>query len=69
MHIIGLRLHKATKVEGFRGKMWKDIKWVRRNNVGKVRYNSGGRWGHILGLGGGIGIGRSGRKSRGIVRI
>jgi hypothetical protein len=68
MHIIGPRSHKATKVEGFRGKMQKDIKWVSRNNIGKLRYNYGGRWGCIPGFGGGIGIGRSGRKSRGRIR-
>jgi hypothetical protein len=68
MHIIGSRLYKATKVEGFRGKMQKDIEWVSRNYIGKVRYNSGERWGYILGLGGRIGIGRSRRKSRGRVR-
>jgi hypothetical protein len=26
MHIIGLRSYKATKVKGFRGKTWEDIK-------------------------------------------
>jgi hypothetical protein len=68
MHIIGPRSHKATKVEGFRGKTWKDIKQVSRNNIGKLRYNGQERWGHIPGLGGRIGIGRIGRKSRGRVR-
>jgi hypothetical protein len=69
VHIIGPRSHKATEVEGFRGKSWKNIKWVSRNNVGKLRYDCGGRWGCILGIGGGIGIGRSGRKSRGRIRM
>jgi hypothetical protein len=69
IHIIGPRSHKATKVKGFRGKAWKDIERVSRNNIRKLRYNSGGRWGHIPSLGGRIGIGRSRRKSRGRVRM
>jgi hypothetical protein len=69
MHIIAPRLYKATKVKGFRGKTQKDIKRVSRNYVRKVRYNSGGRWGCTPGLRGGIGIGRSRRKSRGRVRM
>ena len=36
MCIIGPRLHKATKAEGFRGKTQEDIKWVSRNNVGEL---------------------------------
>ena len=67
MCIIGPRSHKATKVERFRGKMQKNIEQVSRNNVRKVRYNSGGRWGCIPGLRCRIGIGRSRRKSRGSV--
>jgi hypothetical protein len=43
MHIIGLRLHKATKANRFRGKMWEIIKGVSRDNVGEVRNNSGER--------------------------
>jgi hypothetical protein len=71
MCVIELRSHKATKVKGFMGKAWKDIKWVSRNNIGEPRYNSGGRWGCIPSLGGRIGIerSRSERKSGGRVRM
>jgi hypothetical protein len=44
---------------------------VSRNNVRELRHNSGGGWGCIPSLRGGIGIGRSRseRKSRGRVGI
>ena len=67
MHFIGPRSHKATKVKGFRGKARKDIKRVSRNNIGELRNNSRGRWGHIPGLGGRVSIGGR-RKSRGRLR-
>ena len=51
MCVIGPRSYKATKAKGFRGKMWENVKEVSRNNVRKVRNNSGGRWGCILSLG------------------
>jgi len=69
VHIVGPGSHEATKAEGFRGKMWEDIKWVSRNNVGELRYNSGGWWRHVPGSGGRVGKGRSRRKSRGRVRM
>jgi hypothetical protein len=68
MHIVGPRPHKATKVKGFRGKMWEDIKWVSGHDIGKLRDNSRGRWGHIPGLGGRVSIGRTRGKSRGRIR-
>jgi hypothetical protein len=68
MHIIGPRLHKATKVEGFRGKMWEDINWVSGNNIRELRDNSRGRWGSIPGLGGRVSIGRIREKSRARIR-
>jgi hypothetical protein len=43
MHVIGLGLHKASKVKGFRGKAWKDIERVSRNNIQELRNNSGER--------------------------
>jgi hypothetical protein len=67
MCIIWPRSHKATKAKGFRGKMWKDVKWVGRNNVREVRHKGGGRWGHIPGFRCGIVIRRR-RKGRGRVR-
>ena len=51
MHIVGLRLHKATKADRFRSKMWEIIKRMSRNNVRELRYKGGGRWGHIPSLG------------------
>jgi hypothetical protein len=66
--IVGPRLHKATKVKGFRGKAWKDIEQVSGNDIGELRNNSRGRWGCIPGLRGRIGIGRIRGKSRGMVR-
>jgi hypothetical protein len=69
MCIIGVRSYKATKAKGFRGNMQKNIKWVGGNNVGELRNKSGGRWRRIPGLGGGIGIESSRRKSRGRLRI
>ena len=68
VHIVGPRLHKATKVKGFRGKAWKDIEQVSGNDIGELRNNSRGRWGCIPGLRGRIGIGRIRGKSRGMVR-
>jgi len=68
MHIVGPRSHKATKVKGFRGKAWEDIKWVIGNNIGELRDNGRGRWGHIPGLRGRVSVGRTRRKSRGRVR-
>jgi hypothetical protein len=47
MHRIGPRSHKAFKAKGFRGKAWKDIEWMGRNNVRELGYKGGGRWGHI----------------------
>jgi len=67
MHIIRPRSHKASKAKGFRGKARKNIKWMSRDDVGEVRYNSGRRWGHIPGLRGRVSIGRR-RKSRGRVK-
>ena len=67
MCIVGPRSYKASKAEGFRGETQKDIKWVGRNDIGELRHNSGGRWGHIPSLRGRIGIRRR-RKSRGRVR-
>jgi hypothetical protein len=69
VHIVGPGPHKAIQAKGFRGKMWKDIKWVSRNNIRELRHNSEGRWGCIPSLGGRIGIRRSRRKSRGRVRM
>ena len=66
--IIGPRSHKAFKAKGARGKAWKDIKQVSGDNVGELRDNSGGRWGHIPGLGGRVSIGGR-RKSRARLRM
>jgi hypothetical protein len=43
MYIIGPRSHKASKADRFRGKMWKIIKGMSRDNVGELRHNSRGR--------------------------
>jgi len=56
--IVGPRSHKASKADRFRGKMWKDIKGMSRNNVGELGNNSGGRWGCIPSLGGRISMRR-----------
>jgi hypothetical protein len=69
MHIVGPRSHKATKVKGFRGKTWEDIKWVSGNDIRELRDNSRGRWGHIPGLGDRVSIGRIRGKSRGRIRM
>jgi hypothetical protein len=50
MHIVGPRLHKASKADRLRGKMWKIIKRMSRNNIRELRYKSRRRWGHILSL-------------------
>jgi hypothetical protein len=49
--IIGPRLHKASKAERFRGKIWKIIKGMSGDNVREVRNDSRERWGCILGIG------------------
>jgi hypothetical protein len=51
MRIVGLRLHKASKANRFRGKTWEIIKGVSRDNVGEVRNDSRGRRGCILDIG------------------
>jgi hypothetical protein len=51
MHIVWPRSHKASKADGFRGKMWEIIKGVSGDNVREVRNNSRGRWGCISGIG------------------
>jgi hypothetical protein len=66
--IIGPRSHKATKVKGFGGKAWEDIKWVSGNNIRELRDNGRGRWRHIPGLVGRVSVGRTIRKSRGRFR-
>jgi hypothetical protein len=61
--------HKASKANRFRGKTWKDIKGMSRNNTREFRYKGRGRWGHIPSLMCGIGMRRgTERKSRGRVR-
>jgi hypothetical protein len=65
--IVGPRLHKATKGQRFRGNVWEDIKGVGWNDIGELRDNGRGRWGHIPGIGGGVSIGGR-RKSRGRLR-
>jgi hypothetical protein len=65
---VGPRSHKASKAEGFRGEARKDIKWVGRNDIRELRHKSGGRWGRILSLRGGIGMRRR-RKGKGRVRM
>jgi hypothetical protein len=49
--IIGLRLHKASKADRFRGKTWKVIKGVSEDYVREVRNKSRRRWEHISGIG------------------
>ena len=50
MCIVGLRLHKASKADRFRGKMQEDVKGVSGDSVREFRYDSRGRWGHILSI-------------------
>jgi hypothetical protein len=63
---IGPRSHKAFEAKGLRGKAREDIKWVGRDDIRELRHKSGGRWGHILSIG--CGIGRRG-KSGGELRM
>jgi hypothetical protein len=48
------RSHKALQAEGFWGDAWKDVKRVSGNYIGELRNNSGGRWGRIPGIRGGV---------------
>jgi hypothetical protein len=64
MRIVGPRSHKATKGQRFRGNTWEDIKGVGQNNIGELRNNGRGRWGHIPGIRGGVSIG--GRRKVGV---
>jgi hypothetical protein len=49
--IVRPRSHKASKANGFRGKVGKVIKRVGRNSLREVRYEGRGRWGCISGIG------------------
>ena len=69
MCIIRPRSHKASKAKGLRGNMWKDIKRVSRDNFRELGYDSGGRWRRIPSLRGRIGVRRSRRKSRDMLRM